>query len=344
MNKLKIIITAIAVALILSSCSTGGGSSGDDKSSSGGWGRSSSSGGKDSSSSDGGDSSSSGGGSPSSSGSVNGSETYSYTLDDDGEYFTLFIPQESPYCEEGDLKTVKDTSEIEHYYSIEDNILTLTVWGDTVLFSGSGDELVGTWTRTKGSCEEPDEDYSYYCKDNYDITKAVFTDSKVTITREECPTDYYVNGYVNEDNGYTTKVVNCSTLEYSNGSEKITKTLSKTGEKISYKNKVVCEYATTQTQQKAACEAAWDENEDDDYEYILQKTYSDCQNEKLPKDYTGYEEPDDDCYDEDGDYICDEEESLGKIAAKKPAAKAIKTKAKTLKTKTIFKPLLKKKR
>jgi len=348
MNKLKIVITAIAVvALALSSCSTGGGSSGDDKNSSGSWGRPSSSGGKDSSSSDGENSSSSGGGSSSSSGGGGngGTETYAYTLDDDGEHFTLFIPQESFYCEEGVLKVAKDTSDIYQYYIIENNILTLTVTtGDTVLFSGSGNELVGTWTRTKGnrdnSCEYYNDPYQT-CKDGYDITKAVFTEDKVTITREECYTDQYADGYVNEWNGYTTNVKDCNTLEYSKDSEKITKTLSKTGEKISYKNKVVCEYDTSQNQQKAACKAAWDEYEDDDYESILLETYRQCQNENLPGDYTGYEEPDDSCYeDEDGESICDDEGSLGKIATKKPAAKAFKAKAKTSK----LKPLLKKKK
>jgi len=285
------------------------------------------------------------------------------TDENGGEYFTLFIPRENPSCEEGKLTTVKDTSEMDLYYSIDNKILTITQWYDTVQFKGSGNELVDTWTRKKGSkdssCEPEYEGALYlYCKNNYDITKAVFTDSKVTITREECYTDKYVNGYVNEWNGYTTNVKDCNTLEYSNGSEKITKTLSKTGEKISYKNKVVCEYAPTKDQQKAACEKAW-EDRDDDYEWILRKDYINCQNENLPEDFTGYggDEGGDICIDEDGDScLCDDMcvcydyeeyewynycgyEYAGKPAiSAKPLAKAFKAKAKTSK----LKPLLKK--
>jgi len=375
MNRI-IITAAIAAALAFSSCSTDDGEPVKKKSSSSRGGSSSSSGGN-SSIGDGDSSSSIDGNSSSSSSRGDGSNSSgtskTYSLADyDDEYFTYLEEEKLDYCDEGGiLKFQIETNDNTVYYSIEDNILT---WesdyslfdGDTIQFNGSSAELRGTWTRTKdkeASCElqEGDDLFSWYeCKSNYDITRAVFTSSTVTITRDVCETDGAVTD--SEIYGWKIKVVDCNTVEYSKGSNKITEKTTETSEEVKYNNQT-CKLSFAETDKRAACQDAWgkyqeeEEEEEDididvlDYYYkdameLTQVAYDNCLKSKLPKEFLedfnisdGY----DDCED-DPDY-CEDIDAVGKLAAK-PAVKAkVKAKIKAkAKTKTKFTPLWKKKK
>jgi len=195
-----------------------------------------------------------------------------------------------------------------------------------------------------------------YCRDGYDITKAVITATTVAITRDECETDGTLNGNVDSE-GWTTKVVDCNTVEFSKGSDKITRKNTKTGYEWSYKGKTCKQKAQPdKNTKKAACRAAYlhymedvangEEYYDYGWQYYYYQIYDDvlfdeCIHETLPEDWWP-----EDWSDEGGDGYCDyypEEcygylgNGAGKIAAK-PVAKALKAKAKTSK----LKPLLKK--
>jgi len=281
-------------------------------------------------------------------------ETYTLTYSDDDEYFTYLMPLEWDYCEEGGvLKTEKDSYERDQYYSIDNKVMTwgdefdIQYGGDTLLFKGSSNEIKGTWTRKKGSkatsCRYDEDNYydpGMYCKYGYDITKAVFTDSKVTITREECPTDYEVD-VEDYENGWKSKVVNCNTIEISKGSDKITIKRTKTSEEVSYKGKSCKWSEPTKAQKQSACKKAWNEYQDEDEYYSILRelnyAYNECLNNTLPEEFTGGDDYDFcDIYPE----LCEGEGSLqGKIAAKAAAKAKIEAK-----TKAKFKPLLKKKK
>jgi len=351
MNKFKFILMASIAAILTLSCSFLDDDSKDNSSNS--------SGNKSSSSKDrpnGGDSSDSNNGSNSSGGTT---ETYTLEKHEDLIYFRYKGGVSYESCEAGgDL--VEYPYERLVFYSIDNNILNWTwtfsydddlIVGDTLNFKGTSNNLTGTWTRTKNknaSCELNDEfDFPFIdCKEGYDITKAVFTNDKVTITRDECRTDDAVNGAV-DYRGWKTKVVNCNTIEYSKGSNKVTKKFTKNGEEMSYNGSEPCKQPDKPTKQ-AACAAAYakyvaeggDVDEWDSYYYYqnIGDPYYSCLENTLPDDWWGYDEGGYCDYNPD-DLDCWGEGSLRKIAAK-PAAKALKAKAKT----TKFKPLLKKKK
>jgi len=320
MNKLKFILTASIAAILTLSCGMLEDSK-DDKSSD-------SSGDKVSSSSKG-----NGGGS--SSGSTTGiTKTYDL-VDKTSDQFTY--EEKYDICTEGKFKP--DSSEYTFNYSIKNNVLSAYTYSeeDTLNFKGTSNKLVGTWTRTKSSCEkvvydtycseynydacidlehicsEYDEfddciDYgSYYCydeefyyddsnclkhdevsynhcKDGYDITKAVVTEENISITRNACPNDVYVNGN-DIRNGWKIKVVDCNTYEISKGSDKITVKQDGEAETYTYKSKS-CKYdAPSKDEKAAACASAWDRYQDEDYMWILRQDFNDCLNDLLPEDY-----------------------------------------------------------
>ncbi len=340
MNKFKIILVASIAAALTLSCSILNDESKDDSSSSNNSGKKSSSS-KDGPS--GGDSSDSNNGNNSGSGGA--TETYTLTEQDE-ERFSYFVPYEYSRCEESGLETTKDSIEMSLEYSIDNNIMTWgdesNMWGeliDTLIFKGSSNELKGTWTRTRNkatSCYL--EEYGYepgmVCKRNYDITKVVFTDSKITFTRDECLTDTRIE--LDYGNGWKDKVVNCNTIEITKGSDKITKKITKTGEETSYKGQS-CKFSEpTKAQKQTACKKAVNEYPGEDeygypnygYAYYdlldkLYESYYDCLADILPEDflendYCDYNPDDSDCWGEEG---------------------SLKAKAKTSK----IKPLLKKK-
>jgi len=347
MNKLKTILAAsIAAALTMSCSSVEDILNGDSSSSNGVAGVSSSE--TNPSSSSGGGNSSSGGGSSSSVGGSVGGTTETYTLLGSNEsFFTYEKINDYDSCEEGGiLKPGKDTLRI--YYSIENNILTWeSLWSydndinDTLKFNGTSNNLIGIWTRTKdknASCEKRnEEEYSYmYCKEDYDITKAVITAATVAITRDECLTDTEVNGKVDNE-GWRTNVVDCNTVEYTKDSRKITRKLNKKiGDEMSYNGKPCKVSKPNENTRQSYCDIAWtlyklDMAEGNDgyglngYYYNQLDNgdgYYDCLKETLPADWW----PVDDGYDDYDDW-----EGAGKIAAKSVA-------------KAKFKPLLKKKK
>jgi len=315
MNKLKFILTASIAAVLALSCS------------------------------DGGDEGSSGGSTP---------ITESFTLKNvTADQFTYEEVDVYDSCEEGGvLETRKDSWENTVNYSIKNNIMT---WSnrraeDTINFKGTSSELIGTWTRTKDKnascgprteiyctdgghwdyeidewvCERYEEETWNECKEDYDITKAVFTQTTVKITRDYCYTDRMTEGepWWRGDNGWKTRPVNCNAYEVYKGSEIVTIKEDRNSAEASSKGKK-CKSEASKKQKENACKEAWDkyhltENYWDDYYWgILYKDFYDCLANSMPK----------------GFWVDKDEDSYGK-AAGKPLAKA--------KAKANFTPLLKK--
>jgi hypothetical protein len=336
MSKLKIILTAGIAAVLTLSCSNadetgnessssdGGGSEsssskGDSSNSNNGGGNNSSSSvGNESSSSDVRNESSSSRSGNNSSNSNGGDEsggfvsTEVYTLvNKTADQFTYMEVYEDEYCEGGVLKNEKDSSSNIINYSINNKIMTWKGrWHDTLNFKGTSNEFIGTWTRTKNkaaSCGIDEEYDDYYCKRGYDIIKAVFTETNVSITRDICYTDQ-LEDVEEEINGWKTKV-DCNTVEIYKGTDKATMKITN-NEEISYSYKG--ESCTIEKSKKeAACKKAWDKYHltDDyleDYYDILYKDFDDCLKRILPAELMEEMENDDD---------------YGKVAAK-PLAKA----------------------
>ncbi|GBU26220.1 hypothetical protein R83H12_02914 [Fibrobacteria bacterium R8-3-H12] len=271
-----------------------------------------------------------------SSSSKGGGTTETHDLVDlDDDYFSYLVKGTNDQCEEGGvLESIEWSYENTVYYSIDNNILTLKdnySDEDTLLFKGTSNDLIGTWTRTKdkaASCKEKtqrwcreydyetnqcldyEEETYYSCKENYDITKAVIAETTVQVTRDECRTDEIVNGSSFEGTDWKEKAIDCNTVEIYKGSEKITWRETRTSEEISYKGKS-CKYSPSKSQKEAACREAWnkyhqtEEYWEDYYWDILYEDYSDCLKRILPAEFF---------------------DDYGKVAAK-PAANA-KAKAK----------------
>jgi len=346
MNKLKIILAASLAATLTLSCSNGDDNEGDSSSSnenlsssSNGGGNSSSGGAGNSSSSDGGGNSSGSDGGGNSSGSSGNLITETYTLKNvTDDQFTLVEDYKHYECLEGGVLYIDENNyENTVSYLINNQILTLEI-KDTLQFNGTSSQLTGTWTRAKNkaaSCElyeDKEYDESWYdCKSGWDITKVVFTTKTVEFTRNYCPTDEEIER--TNEKGWTTKVIDCETLEVFKGSDKITvrQTVTNTEESIyvNYKGNS-CEFKESrpsEAQRIAACKKAWDEHKDDDdwEDYYWnsiyggdKSNYHNCIRNLLP-----------------ADFFDDDEEGAGKISAK-PAAKA--------KAKAKFASLLKKRK
>ncbi|MDR3000897.1 MAG: hypothetical protein LBU89_06495 [Fibromonadaceae bacterium] len=85
-------------------------------------------------------------------------------------------------------------------------------------FNGNSGSLIGTWTRNKNKAAHCYEEYGYTeCHYGYDITKAVFTQKNVSITRDFCWTDEIRDGQVDGD--WTVKVIDCSNIELRKGND-----------------------------------------------------------------------------------------------------------------------------
>jgi hypothetical protein len=189
---------------------------------------------ENSSSSSANDSSSS---SSSGTGSTSVTETYTLYGAYDG-YFTYLQVEENAYCEEGVLVDYTRPQEVD--YSIENNILVLGSYESyysELQFTGTSNELTGTWTRTKdksASCEllPSYEGGTYWkCKEGWDIVKAEFTASTVKFTREICPADEEDG---TEYKGWLSTVIDCNTIRDSKGAEEITyRVLALSGHEVS---------------------------------------------------------------------------------------------------------------
>jgi len=238
------------------------------------------------------------------SGGGTGPVTETYTLKNKtNEQFTYIVVYKDNDCREGGiLSDYIDEKNIK--YSIDNKILTWgSAWsydGDTIQFKGTTDELIGTWTRTKAPCDlHTYGNYSYReCKEDYDITKAVFAEKTVEITRDECPTDELTDGG-NFEGDWKTNIKDCNTIELSKGSEKITWRRTRTSEEIGYKGKS-CKYSEPpKAQKEAACKKAWNEKTSDyywqdAYDEILEADYNKClATLNLPPELMGDDDYDD---------------------------------------------------
>jgi len=320
MNHLKFLLAASIAALLTLSCSNEEGN--EDPSSSSGAEISSSSNnsnpsdpnpngnsstGISSSSSNAGSSSSSSSGSSSSINQSNNSDgSYSYTKDyalvsKTNNEFTYTIVYKDEYCKDGGILEIRDDPwDNTINYSIADKIMTWQEDGDTdtLNFKGTSNELIGTWTRTRdkaASCLYDSYYEDYYCKSHYDITKAIFTESTVSITRSICFTDKLDGDEI--QSGWRWRTIDCNTAEIYKGSDKISFKITIINEDdysytYSYKGES-CEYNPSKLKKEAACKETWDTyhvideyNWRNNYYDILEKEFNDCMNSKMPPELT----------------------------------------------------------
>ncbi|MDR3001959.1 MAG: hypothetical protein LBU89_11935 [Fibromonadaceae bacterium] len=169
-----------------------------------------------------------------------GDDGYSriYTLKDVEENSFIFVTKEDYYyCEESGLEVEEDIYEEQAEYSIDNRVLTVRwdEWSDTEYnFNGNQNVLTGTWTRNKNKdahCKEVydryDDEYYTECSDYYEVTKAVFTPNTLTLTYDFCIADEIRSN--REYRGWAIKAVDCKTLEYSKGTQKMTLTFINPG-------------------------------------------------------------------------------------------------------------------
>jgi len=212
------------------------------------------------------------------------------------EYFTYIKDIKDYSCEEGVLKETEENShQYTVNYSIKNKTLSWISWGDEsddepFSFKSTSNELIGTWTKEKGNKDDYcwPSGYGVFCLEGYDITKAVFTDKTVAITRKYCPTDsYYISPYLAEY-GVDVKIVDCNSVELTKGTEKIIHTMTKSGDTYKYKN-ISCtyEYNLPLSKKQAACQEAY--ANDKDYDSVLHKEYYEC-NKSIPDFYSDDDE------------------------------------------------------
>jgi len=191
---------------------------------------------------------------------------------------------------------------------------------DTLNFKSTSNEIIGTWTRTKNkaaSCKISNEyeyDSWWDCKDDWETTKVVITETIVEITRDICYTDDILDG--EENQGWKYRVIDCTTAELYKGADKITEKATINDVTFSYKGESCkIEFESPKSKKEAACRETWNRYQDTEYYWeILNEDFENCMKRIMPSEF----------------YNDDEDDYLGKLAAK-PAAK------------TKFTPLLKKK-
>jgi len=213
---------------------------------------------------------------------IDNTSTESYPLlENENGYFTYLATDKDEYCEEGQLKYEDYPSYITVNYSIANDTLVWEAFGyyaDTLNFSGPSDSLLGTWTRTRSKNSCNDDWGPYFCKEDYDITKLVFTDDSIKITREYCPTDEFIEGQIFSKG--LLHIVDCNTFELSRSSDKITvKKLGPDELTYSYNNKS-CSNSYSLDKKKAVCKQAYEES--GYYEGILKQEFSECMQENMP--------------------------------------------------------------
>ncbi|MCL2283512.1 MAG: hypothetical protein FWC26_09375 [Fibromonadales bacterium] len=187
-------------------------------------------------------------------------------------FFEYFETDERYICEEGGvLYRWIDNEPDEVTYSISNNVLVYQDywWSDTIHFSGTSNDLFGTWTRIKNNkdkvCESIDENRTE-CKGGWQIVKAEITADTLKLTSELCMTDE-INS--KESNGWKIEAINCNAYEASKGTEKIYVYASLTGTgrlafNYTYNGKT-CHWNQDRTvpQFQAACTKAWNKVQTD---------------------------------------------------------------------------------
>jgi len=344
MHKLKIVLTASIAAVLTLSCSNTDILNGESSNSNGGGNESSSSGDQSGGNNGGGNKSSSSGGKSNSSNSDGGDGSGSFIitkvynlLDKTDKQFTYLIESVYDHCTDGGVfKSEEDNWPHTINYSINNKTMTWqNEWShsddDTLNFKGTSNELIGTWIRTKNRDASCEVNGSWRdCKDDWQTTKVVLTETKVEITLDICYTDKEMVDGGDEGYGWKWRVVDCNTAELYKGTDIITMkiTINDINEiTYSYKGESCSDvFEPSISRKQAACREAWDKHQNDEYwnDYywdFLRKDFNDCMVHLVPPELIAG----DDEYDGD---------SYGKVAAK-PLAKA--------KAKTIFPPLLKKK-
>jgi len=155
------------------------------------------------------------------------SVTETYRITNINDNYITFVEENAWYeCTEDGLEPHDYTYNMN--YSIENNVLTTDIFDSEIRFNGNSNAIIGTWTRNKNkqeSCRDHYSNYSgeydgYWCDDNYDIVKAVVTQTDLTITRDFCSTDEIKDGEVNRG-GWTMKVINCNSVEFLKENEKV---------------------------------------------------------------------------------------------------------------------------
>jgi hypothetical protein len=197
----------------------------------------------------GGSSSSSGGGGDNSDGSIILKRIYALGNISDST-FEYFETAEWYDCYEGGvIRRWIDDYPDSVFYSVSNNILVLQDkwWDDTLHFSGTSNNLIGTWARAKNR------------KSN--MIKAEFTEDTLKYIYDYCIADE-----IDKDEQYGWKIVStgCNTYEYHKGDEKVAAKviLSNKGEiaqNLTYNGKTCYwDQDFTFSRSQAACAKAWD--------------------------------------------------------------------------------------
>ncbi|MDR3002282.1 MAG: hypothetical protein LBU89_13605 [Fibromonadaceae bacterium] len=200
-------------------------------------------------------------------------------------------------------------------YSINNGVLTIK-WRERsdapeFNFNGNSSSLIGTWTRSKNKaahCYEDDYYNDYGCHYGYDFTKAVFTQNKVSITRDFCWTDEEEDGKVNSI-GWATKVIDCNTVEQKKGNDVVKLNIKFSNNSMKWTatyNGKSCEASRSEpsvSDMEKACKEAVEKGGHDYDEYYWDLLYGDswekfetCMIDKgFPKDLFG-DSDDDESY------------------------------------------------
>jgi len=119
--------------------------------------------------------------------------------------FTQVQPFSAYYC----LKSILEEEKV----SYSKNDTTLSFWG--LEFNGNSTSITGTWTREAYSaiCEDDEQ-----CNDHNKISKAVFTQNSVIYTNCLDTNEF---GFLQISEKVKRKRIDCHTIEYSNGTEKV---------------------------------------------------------------------------------------------------------------------------
>jgi len=181
-------------------------------------------------------------------------------------------------CSEGKFTPIDPTPSISTVnYEISNNILTWTVFDDTIKFNGNSNSLTGAWTRSIN--RNADCNSAGACKRDYNIVKVVFANQTVNITRNNCPTQSYNTGD-SWGAGWTVEVVDCSTLKIKKGTNTLTQKITETGYTYTFGATPPCTYQNLEIfsflDKRNACTEAYSTYGNDDYERILNKDYYAC--------------------------------------------------------------------
>jgi hypothetical protein len=197
--------------------------------------------------------------------------TYTYDIENVTESSFTMVNKEDRCYENGTWEENAYREEVS--YSINDKALFL--W--RLEFNGSSSSLIGTWTREpfSASCEE--NDYNYYCEDNNNISKAVFTQDFLTVTA--CRGKIGERDLKDDDGVVVGKIkfIDCGTVEETRGTETVRIKFSGTEIAATYRGKT-CKASMrySESKMREACTEAYNKALAEGYDgsgYVVEEYY-----------------------------------------------------------------------